>query len=84
MLRRPLWIVAIAAGSLLCAGCARGARAASPSNGAALFARNCAACHGAQGTGGPIGPALTGEHHRADFTRVMAQIEDPVPPMPKL
>ena len=46
--------------------------------GAALFAENCAACHGADGTGG-IGPDLTRLAHRngGDFpeTRVMAQID---------
>lgn len=31
-----------------------------PENGAALFAANCAGCHGNEGAGGGVGPALAG------------------------
>ena len=33
--------------------------------GAAAYAQNCAVCHGADMTGGPFGPALTGEQFQA-------------------
>lgn len=44
--------------------------------GTALFARDCAACHGADGTGG-MGPDLTGLGRGEAFpeVRVMAQID---------
>lgn len=43
--------------------------------GASIFAHNCAACHGANGTGG-IGPALAGNPHVniADPTRMLTTI----------
>jgi cbb3-type cytochrome c oxidase subunit III len=43
--------------------------------GASIFAKNCAACHGANGTGG-IGPALAGNPHVniADPTRMLTTI----------
>ncbi len=43
--------------------------------GASIFAQNCAACHGANGTGG-IGPALAGNPHVniADPTRLLTTI----------
>lgn len=52
--------------------------------GAAVFAANCAACHGAQGVGGEIGPSLRGESRRMNFETVASWIEDPQPPMPRL
>ncbi len=57
---------------------------ASAGRGAAIFAQQCAACHGAQGAGGRIGPSLTGERERKDLASVVAIIKDPEPPMPKL
>lgn len=52
--------------------------------GDAVFAANCAACHGAQGAGGGIGPSLRDESRRMDFSTLVSWIEDPAPPMPKL
>lgn len=52
-------------------------------HGKALFADNCAACHGAKGEGG-VGPALQGEKDRKSAAEISAQIMDPAPPMPKL
>jgi mono/diheme cytochrome c family protein len=74
------WIVVAAFGL---AGCV-GERAptegdVSSTRGAALFAQDCAACHGADATGGDLGPDLTGlaAAHGGRFPtmRVMAQID---------
>lgn len=51
--------------------------------GAAVFAQNCAACHGATGAGG-AGPALKNERTRKSLDAVQAWIRNPAPPMPKL
>ncbi len=56
---------------------------ASASRGAALFAKNCAACHGVSSPG-PIGPWLHGERARKDLGAVLEVIKHPDPPMPKL
>ncbi len=56
---------------------------ASASRGAALFAKNCAACHGTSSPG-PIGPWLHDERVRKDRAAVIAIIKHPDPPMPKL
>jgi mono/diheme cytochrome c family protein len=53
-------------------------------NGKAVFARECAACHGQYGAGGPIGPALTNERSRRTYEQVRAIVANPQPPMPKL
>lgn len=53
-------------------------------HGKAVYVQQCAACHGAAGAGGPIGPALTGEHTRRSYQSVRAIVLDPQPPMPKL
>lgn len=52
--------------------------------GATVFAKNCAACHGEQGAGGLVGPALVNERKKKDRTAVIFAIEQPDPPMPKL
>ncbi len=52
--------------------------------GRALFAANCAACHGAGGLGGPVGPSLHNEKTRKSLQETQAWIKDPQPPMPKL
>ncbi len=57
---------------------------ASAGRGATLFAQQCAACHGARGSGGPVGPSLAGERTRKDLAAVTAIIKNPYPPMPKL
>ncbi|GAC1393307.1 MAG: hypothetical protein NVSMB31_12520 [Vulcanimicrobiaceae bacterium] len=49
-----------------------------------LFAANCAACHGAGGLGGPVGPALHNEKARKSLHEIEAWIKEPQPPMPKL
>jgi mono/diheme cytochrome c family protein len=49
-----------------------------------LFAANCAACHGATGVEGGVGPSLKGERTRKNDAAAIAWIEDPLPPMPKL
>ncbi|HVN70177.1 MAG TPA: PQQ-binding-like beta-propeller repeat protein [Candidatus Binatia bacterium] len=52
-------------------------------SGAAIFAANCAVCHGAGGAGGTA-PPLKGEHQRKSLAQTIAWIESPAPPMPKL
>ena len=54
-----------------------------PHHGQAVFAQNCASCHGAQGQGG-MGPRLIGESTRKNLQQAQAWIENPQPPMPKL
>ncbi len=52
-------------------------------HGSALFAQDCAACHGATGAGG-VGPALKNERLRKSLVAAEQWIENPAPPMPKL
>lgn len=52
-------------------------------HGAAVYAQNCASCHGANGQGG-VGPSLKNERARKDAQRTAQWIEHPSPPMPKL
>lgn len=52
--------------------------------GAAVFAANCASCHGPEGAGGDVAPSLRDESRRMNFETVASWIEDPQPPMPKL
>lgn len=52
--------------------------------GKTLYAMNCAACHGATGHEGGIGPSLRGEKNKMDRAAVVAWIKKPLPPMPKL
>jgi mono/diheme cytochrome c family protein len=60
------------------------ASAGDPAHGAAIFGANCASCHGANGVGGGIGPALKGEKVRKNTSAAIAWIKNPQPPMPKL
>lgn len=53
-------------------------------HGAAIFSQNCSSCHGANGTGGGIGPKLVGEKSRKNDAAAIAWIKNPAPPMPKL
>ena len=53
-------------------------------NGRAVFAAQCAACHGPGGQGGGIGPSLHNERSRKDLAQTQAWIMNPQPPMPKL
>lgn len=80
----------------MAAGCARhhGRSAAAPAvsatagadarRGSAVYRTQCAACHGADGAGGPVGPSLRNEGARRSYDSVYALIRDPAPPMPKL
>lgn len=52
-------------------------------HGSALFAQDCAACHGAAGGGG-VGPALKNERVRKSLAEAEQWIENPAAPMPKL
>jgi mono/diheme cytochrome c family protein len=52
--------------------------------GHAIYAERCAACHGANGSGGQIGPSLIGERTRKTHAAILDAIEHPTPPMPKL
>jgi mono/diheme cytochrome c family protein len=69
-------------------GCAHArAHAATTSDsghGAALFAKNCSACHGASPDAGRIGPSLAGEGRKHSLMQITHAIESPDPPMPKL
>lgn len=77
-----------------CSGHARRKTAATPtatavpgadlSHGKAVYAAQCAACHGERGAGGPVGPALQNENARRPYRSVYAIVLDPAPPMPKL
>lgn len=66
---------------------AAGVAAPGPANreaGAAIFAANCQACHGAAGIGGTVGPSLQRESERMNYETTVSWIEDPEPPMPHL
>lgn len=56
---------------------------ADAANGREVYAKNCAACHGAQGEGG-VGPKLQGLKERRDFTATVTWIVQPSVKMPKL
>jgi mono/diheme cytochrome c family protein len=58
--------------------------AADAMHGAALFTVRCASCHGATGREGGFGPSLTHENRKMNAEFVIAWIENPNPPMPKL
>jgi len=60
------------------------AAAGDPDKGKAIFATNCAGCHGAAGAGGGIGPALHDEKSRKNTAAAIAWIKNPQAPMPKL
>ena len=49
-----------------------------------IFAANCAACHGANGTEGGVGPSLKGEKAKKNQAAAVAWIKNPKAPMPKL
>jgi mono/diheme cytochrome c family protein len=53
-------------------------------HGNAVFAQNCAGCHGAGGLSGGVGPSLKNEKSRKDLAATVAWIKNPQPPMPKL
>jgi len=53
-------------------------------HGASIFSQNCASCHGANGSGGGIGPKLVGEKSRKNYSATVVWIKNPQPPMPKL
>ena len=53
-------------------------------HGRAVYQAQCAACHGAAGANGPIGPSLQHESARRPYRSVYAIVLDPAPPMPKL
>jgi mono/diheme cytochrome c family protein len=54
------------------------------SRGKAVYAAQCAACHGERGAGGPVGPSLQNENAKRPYRSVYAIVLDPAPPMPKL
>lgn len=60
------------------------AAVADAAHGKAIYAQNCAACHGATGAEGGVGPSLRNERARKTTAQVDAWIKNPVPPMPKL
>jgi mono/diheme cytochrome c family protein len=68
---------------LALAACAHKSTEPVASRGAALFAKNCAACHGEHGVG-PIGPSLHQEHVKHSAQQIREIIINPDPPMPKL
>jgi mono/diheme cytochrome c family protein len=53
-------------------------------HGRAIYVQRCAACHGATGAEGGVGPSLQHERARKTVAKIRAWIENPVPPMPKL
>ncbi|MDQ6825969.1 MAG: c-type cytochrome [Candidatus Eremiobacteraeota bacterium] len=52
--------------------------------GRAVYAANCVSCHGANGAGGGVGPALKNEKLKKKMPAVISWIKNPQPPMPKL
>ncbi|MBV8499018.1 MAG: PQQ-binding-like beta-propeller repeat protein [Candidatus Eremiobacteraeota bacterium] len=52
-------------------------------SGTAIFAANCAVCHGTAGAGGTA-PSLKGERHHKNLAQAITWIQNPAPPMPKL
>jgi len=70
-----------------CASHASSPREISPldiDHGKAVFAANCAVCHGATGVEGGVGPSLRDEKSRMDLSATIEWIKLPQPPMPKL
>ena len=53
-------------------------------HGRSVYLAQCAACHGRDGTGGQVGPALRGERARRSDASIRAIVLNPEPPMPKL
>lgn len=80
-----LMLYALDAKNLGAAAPAQAAKAGKPDadKGGELYAKVCAACHGASGEGG-VGPALKGLRKRMDFDKTVAWIENPSAKMPKL
>jgi mono/diheme cytochrome c family protein len=89
--------VAVGCCVVAAAACSRGGSASSTASaspapviagdaraGRQLFAADCAACHGATGVEGGVGPSLKNERLRKSDAQAIAWIEDPLPPMPKL
>ncbi len=91
--RFPLAAFALAAAIALCA-CAghrrhetariHGITSTDLDRGKAVYARECAACHGAAANGTQIGPPLLNEGARRSSRQIFALIANPQPPMPKL
>lgn len=61
----------------------RPAEPAASGNVSALYAANCASCHGAAGEGG-VGPSLRAESSKRELAQTVELISAPRPPMPKL
>jgi len=57
---------------------------ANVARGRSVYLAECAACHGHDGTGGQVGPALINESARRNEAAVRAIVLNPEPPMPKL
>ncbi|HZX67248.1 MAG TPA: cytochrome c [Candidatus Elarobacter sp.] len=53
-------------------------------HGKSIFGAKCAACHGATGTEGGVGPSLKNEKSRKNYDQTVAWIKNPEQPMPKL
>lgn len=80
---------ALPAAVLLIAGCSRHpaqteSAQADLVRGGSVYREQCAACHGADGEGTQIAPALRKERLRLRLAAVRAIVLDPLPPMPKL
>ena len=73
-----------AATSAALSAAAAGAPKGDAVHGKAIYAANCASCHGASGVGGGIGPTLKNEKSRKNMVQSIAWIKNPQPPMPKL
>lgn len=82
--RRLVTTAALLAFAALSACARHAAPSPTATRGAALFAKNCAACHGDRGAGGVVGPPLVRERKKKTLAAIVEAIKAPDPPMPKL
>lgn len=68
---------------LACSGAGDSASKGDPTAGETVFANTCAACHGADGTGGS-GPDITGEAFASDLESIIRNGEGEMPAQSQL
>lgn len=75
---------ATSAGSATTASKVSGSAQGDAAHGKAVYAAQCAVCHGPTGTEGVAGPSLKSEKRRKTYAQTFAWIKEPLSPMPKL